>query len=254
MSSGWQSEMIWLFYLQTDWSVCIMSTRAAKREARKQEILAAATAVFAQKGFDGASMDDIVQASGLSKGGLYWHFKSKDDIIAAILNEFFSQEMDFLDALLQAEGSATARLQQLGQQVMVDVAHMQELLPISLEFYALAARRETVREQLQDYFEQYRLTLATLIQVGIDAGEFDTAVAAEQAALNLIAQFEGLVLLWAIQAGNFDLEQQMTTAVTFFIKGLKTWQICIKKDNYFLLHMVYPAGFFAYLYGFIAWD
>jgi AcrR family transcriptional regulator len=199
-----------------------MNNREAKREARKQEILAAATAVFAQKGFDGASMDDIVQASGLSKGGLYWHFKSKDDIIAAILNEFFSQEMNFLESLLQTEDSATAKLQQLGQQVSTDVVHMQALLSISLEFYALAARRETVRGQLQAYFEQYRNSLATLIQAGIHAGEFDEAVSAEQAALNLVAQFEGLVLLWAIQAGNFDLEQQMTTAVTCFIKGLRT--------------------------------
>ena len=197
-----------------------MNAREAKRKARKQEILAAATAVFAQKGFDGASMDDIVQASGLSKGGLYWHFNSKDDIIAAILSHFFNQEMAILNTLLPAAGTATQKLQQLGQQLLADIAQMQELLTISLEFYALAARRQAVRLELQGYFEQYRLTLATLIQAGIDAGEFDAAISAEQAALNLIAQFEGLVLLWAVQGGSFDLEQQMTTAITIFLSGI----------------------------------
>lgn len=199
-----------------------MNTRIVKRETRKQEILAAAMAVFAQKGFAGASMDDIVQASGISKGGLYWHFKSKDDLIAAILSQFFNQEMAALDALLQTEGTAPQKLQQLGQQIIADVSQMSELLTISLEFYALAARRESVRLELQRYFQQYGNTLATLIQAGIDEGAFDPAVSAQQAALNLIAQFEGLVLLWAVQGGNFDLEQQMTTAVALFAKGLKT--------------------------------
>ena len=192
-----------------------------KRETRKQEILAAATAVFAQKGFAGASMDDIVQASGISKGGLYWHFKSKDELIAAILSQFFDQEMAALDALLQTEGTATQKLQQLGQQIIADVSQMSELLTISLEFYALAARRQSVRLELQRHFQQYGNTLATLIRAGIDEGAFDPAVSAQQAALNLIAQFEGLVLLWAVQGGNFDLEQQMTTAVTLFTKGLQ---------------------------------
>lgn len=192
-----------------------------KRETRKQEILAAATAVFAQKGFAGASMDDIVQASGLSKGGLYWHFKSKDDLIAAILSQFFDQEMAALDALLQTAGTAPQKLQQLGQQIIADVSQMSELLTISLEFYALAARRQSVRLELQRYFQQYGNTLATLIRAGIDEGAFDPAVSPQQAALNLVAQFEGLVLLWAVQGGNFDLEQQMTTAVTLFTKGLQ---------------------------------
>jgi len=198
-----------------------MSTRIVKRETRKQEILAAATAVFAQKGFAGASMDDIVQASGISKGGLYWHFKSKDELIAAILSQFFDQEMAALDALLQTEGTATQKLQQLGQQIIADVSQMSELLTISLEFYALAARRQSVRLELQRHFQQYGNTLATLIQAGIDEGAFDPAVSARQVALNLVAQFEGLVLLWAVQGGNFDLEQQMTTAVTLFTKGLQ---------------------------------
>ena len=56
-------------------------------------ILEAAIGVFAQHGFDAATTDDIARAAGLSKGGLYWHFKSKDDILAAILMQLFDQEL-----------------------------------------------------------------------------------------------------------------------------------------------------------------
>jgi AcrR family transcriptional regulator len=198
-----------------------MAEQLTKREIRQQEILTAATAFFAQKGFNGASMDDIFHASGLSKGGLYWHFKSKDDIIAAILNQFFSEEMALLDALLKMPGSASERLQLLGQQTASEVGQMQDILSISLEFYALAARRKDVRATLQEYFERYSCSLATLIQAGIDDGEFDAGITPEHVAFNLVAQFEGLVLLWAMQAGDFDLAQQTTTAVTHLIQGLQ---------------------------------
>ncbi|MDL1899078.1 helix-turn-helix transcriptional regulator [Anaerolineae bacterium CFX7] len=54
-----------------------MSPRANVSAARKAQILDAAAAVFARKGFYQASMDDIVEEAGLSKGALYWYFKSK---------------------------------------------------------------------------------------------------------------------------------------------------------------------------------
>jgi len=52
-------------------------------EVRRNQILDAATAVFARLGFERARMDDIVEASGLSKGALYWYFNSKEEIITA---------------------------------------------------------------------------------------------------------------------------------------------------------------------------
>ncbi|MEP7187772.1 MAG: helix-turn-helix domain-containing protein, partial [Roseiflexaceae bacterium] len=80
---------------------------------RRQAILAAAISVFAQHGFDAATTDDIARAAGLSKGGLYWHFKSKDDILAAILMQLFDQELGVIQRLVAAEGAVAPRLRQL---------------------------------------------------------------------------------------------------------------------------------------------
>jgi AcrR family transcriptional regulator len=198
-----------------------MDTRETKRETRKQEILAAATAVFAQKGFNGASMDDIVQESGLSKGGVYWHFKSKDDIITAIMGQFFSEEVLVLHQLLDEPGSVGQRLQQLTQQLITDTLQMEAVyLPITLEVYAVAARQETVRQMLQGYFDEYKEGLSALIQQGIGRGEFTAVFPAERTAITLMAQIEGLFLLRAIQGSDFDLAMQAATAVALFLKGL----------------------------------
>lgn len=54
-------------------------------EERKNEILDAANALFGQKGFDGTSTADILEKVGIARGTLYYHFKSKEDIIDALI-------------------------------------------------------------------------------------------------------------------------------------------------------------------------
>lgn len=198
-----------------------MSSRAAQKEERKRQILAAAMAVFARKGFDGASMDDIVQESGLSKGGLYWHFESKDDIIAAILAQFFDQEMGALAGLVAASGSVEGRLRALAGQVVADMEAAADLHPIALESFAVAARQVEVRQMLQGYYRQYGDLLAALVEQGVDAGEFRNEVATGRVAMVLIAQFEGLALLWTVNPEDIDLQAQSEAAVDLLLNGLK---------------------------------
>ncbi len=190
-------------------------------DTRKQQIIEAAAAVFARKGFYQASMDDIVQESGLSKGGLYWHFNSKDDIITAVLDQFFSAEMDEIAEILTAPIAASEKIRQLMQQMMADtVEELTAYLNIWLEFYAVAARGGTFRERMLVYLQQFTELLATLIQQGIDAGEFQP-VEARDIAVTAIAQFEGLILLWAIDPERVDLLKLAETAVNLLLNGLK---------------------------------
>ena len=83
-----------------------MAPRPDVSEERKDQILDAATDVFAEKGFNEARMDDIVEESGLSKGTLYWYFKSKDEIILSIFERIFAREFAELENLVNAEGTA----------------------------------------------------------------------------------------------------------------------------------------------------
>ena len=69
----------------------------------KAQILATAMTIFAEKGFAKASMNDVVRASGLSKGGVYWHFKSKDALVAAIFDQFFMEQLTLLDEVMACE-------------------------------------------------------------------------------------------------------------------------------------------------------
>ena len=57
-------------------------------EERKSEILDAADELFVQKGFDGTSTNDILQKVGIARGTLYYHFKSKEDIMDALIDRY----------------------------------------------------------------------------------------------------------------------------------------------------------------------
>jgi AcrR family transcriptional regulator len=187
--------------------------------ARRQAILAAAIGVFAQHGFDAATTDEIARAAELSKGGLYWHFKSKDAILAALLEQFFNQELAVLEQLARASGSAGARLRQLGAQAAGAILQMEPVLPVVLEFYALAARQAQVRAQIQNYYQRYQRRLADLLQQGYDTGEFHSGTA-EQIAVILIAQLEGLALMWAIAPQVVAPREQVAVAIDVLLRGL----------------------------------
>ncbi|MCX8130875.1 MAG: TetR/AcrR family transcriptional regulator [Clostridia bacterium] len=57
-------------------------------EERRNEILDAADALFGQKGFDGTSTNDILEKVGIARGTLYYHFKSKEDIMDALIERY----------------------------------------------------------------------------------------------------------------------------------------------------------------------
>ncbi|WP_058302927.1 TetR/AcrR family transcriptional regulator [Gorillibacterium timonense] len=57
-------------------------------EERRNEILDAADQLFGQKGFDGTSTNDILEKVGIARGTLYYHFKSKEDIMDALIERY----------------------------------------------------------------------------------------------------------------------------------------------------------------------
>lgn len=73
-----------------------MGRREEKREATRQDILAAASELFKTKGYETTSVDDIVESANVAKGTFYYHFEKKDDLLMAL------QELKLAEACKQA--------------------------------------------------------------------------------------------------------------------------------------------------------
>jgi AcrR family transcriptional regulator len=81
--------------------------------AKRRQIVDGARQVFLSAGFDGASMNDVARAAGVSKGTLYAYFDSKDDLFEAIIRGEFAQSAERL-CTFRREGDAREMLRDFG--------------------------------------------------------------------------------------------------------------------------------------------
>ncbi len=197
-----------------------MSRRPDSSEIRRNQILDAATTVFVRQGFQHARMDDIVEESGLSKGTLYWYFKSKEDIINAILRRLFAGALESLESLLEAEGTVSERLVQLTSDRVTGMKRMSSLVPIIFEFYAVAVHQQWVKQFIGEYFKHFRGLLEDLIQQGIDRGEFYPVNAAETA-ISLASMYEGLTIHWLMEPETVQWDILSENSIPILLNGLK---------------------------------
>jgi AcrR family transcriptional regulator len=197
-----------------------MSPRPDVSEERKDQIIDAASEVFTEKGFQKARMDDIAEKSGLSKGALYWYFKSKDDIVIGIFDRIFSREARDLETLVSSADTASDRLLQYTERVTQDVKRLLRFAPITYEFLSLAFRNRYLQKAFKHYLKEHMDILVPIIQEGIDSGEF-RAVDPEEAAIAVGAIFEGTLALWVYDNELVKPDYHIQTGIQFLIEGFK---------------------------------
>ncbi len=187
----------------------------------RAHILEVALNLFGEKGLSKISMNDIVRASGLSKGGVYWHFPSKEALILAVYEQFFEMQVAGLSQMLAEESaSATDRLMRLGQQGGSELAGMMTRFPSPLEFYAQAMNNPALQALLVRFISRYRDLIEELVSQGIDSGEW-RPVDPRTTADTLIALIEGVLLVWVIAPEQSHLNEQLEASVSLLLEGLK---------------------------------
>ena len=147
--------------------------RRRRKEARPQELLDAALALFVEKGFAAAKAEEVAQRAGVSKGTLYLYYPSKEELLKAVIAHYLSERIAEGVAMAAAHTGTAASLL---RQVLVDWwTHLYESpaagvfklvitevgnFPEIGEFYA----REVVQPA--------HLLVSSVVQRGIAAGEF----------------------------------------------------------------------------------
>ena len=185
-----------------------------------EHILSVASDLITENGFANVSMNDIVKATGLSKGGIYWHFKSKDDIIIAVVDRIFTEQIELIDEILPTAGGAGERIMALVQYIGASLEEMTHHAPTPLDIYALAIRHDHLKHRLQNYFQQYQARLAELIQQGQDAGEFQVKDV-ERSAFNFIGMIEGTILLSMMMQQEATVADMLLETTETFLQGIQ---------------------------------
>jgi AcrR family transcriptional regulator len=197
-----------------------MSPRPDVSEERRSQIIESAIQVFAREGIAKTRMEDVAAEAGLSKGLLYWYFKSKEEIIIAIADLLFSAELNKLQKRMPDGQSARACLEHFVEIYIVDLRAMLKLTPIIYEFYALAFRNQTVRRVMQEYLHHYVAVLEPVVQRGMEHGEFAPGDA-RQITIAIGATLDGTLLLWAYDPDMVQVEAQLRASMALLLKGLE---------------------------------
>ncbi len=197
-----------------------MESKSDRGTARKHQILEAASNVFARLGLQKTRMDDIVSESGLSKGALYWYFKSKDDIIVAILERFLERELEVLSALPEAEGSAEDRLRKFSELIVADLRNLKYFQTIAYEFYAMALRKKSIRALFKVYLKKYLNIMVPIAEQGIRNGEFKEMDPSD-IAVSMGAIVEGTILIYGFDPEFIDLERHIRVGMDLLLAGIK---------------------------------
>ncbi len=196
-----------------------MSPRPDVSEERKSQIVDSAIEVFTRKGFASTRMDDVAKGAGLSKGLLYWYFKSKEEIIIAIADLLFGDEFRKMQNLPSECPTVQACLESFLEIFLKDLQGMLNFAPVIYEFYALAFRNKTVRSVMKEYLHRFVAVMEPIVQKGMDDGEFAPGDA-RQIAITIGSTLEGTLLLWAYDPEMVAAETQLQAAMALILNGL----------------------------------
>jgi AcrR family transcriptional regulator len=119
-------------------------------ENKRRAILQASKLLFAQKGFYGTAVSDIVRETGMTVGTIYTYFASKDEIVRAIVEEGWSELYHRLEAALGAVEKPKDKLRLLIEQFIPEIVKDVDLISILLTEAVTYTRLEEKMEQLTD--------------------------------------------------------------------------------------------------------
>lgn len=196
----------------------------AHEQGQRDRILEAATRCFAQRGFHEATIQDICDHAGLSKGGLYTYFRSKDEILAALIECNLSDAMRWATKAAGQGTSALQRLERIAETLIESVldgdnakAHTPQLM---LEVWAEASKDPQLGDLLARGYDQWRTFIAQLFREGIASGEFRADIDPEVLAAIFVAMFDGLTLQESITKTKVNWRHVVATLRQTFIEGI----------------------------------
>jgi AcrR family transcriptional regulator len=169
--------------------------RAEKRAQTRRHLLDAAREVFGRRGFHGASLEEIAEEAGYSKGALYYNYRTKEELFLALLEERLSERVDVIRHAFAGAASTADALREAARRYIDSLEANREWLLLFFEFWAYAVREGTIAAQFQESLRTLRHGVQAVIEehaaaLGVGPGE-DTeelAIAANALALGIAVE------------------------------------------------------------------
>lgn len=200
----------------------LKKTKNLQSQETAGRILHQAMRLFLERGYHGTSIDNITQAAGVTKGALYWHFKSKEDLLKKIIEEY---EKLFLDGLIQAvkevEGSILDKVEKYFR-YNAEFAYYNRELCVSFTTLSgeLVGAHHAIEPEIRRINKKYQKFLSNLILQGKKEKIFKKEINSDLAALIIIAFHAGILLQWSMNRDKIEGEAYVNTFKKILLNGL----------------------------------
>tara|TARA_Y100000588_G_C13841744_1_gene748112 strand:- start:47 stop:649 length:603 start_codon:yes stop_codon:yes gene_type:complete len=190
------------------------------RDIRKDQIMNAAQSVIIKKGFDQSRMDDIVNKAQLSKGAIYWYYKSKKEVYLSLVDYWFNQYSNGVLKSLEDKHSSSEQLQSLFDYFINQFDQNPGTFKIMVEFWRTSGLDPDFNDKLQEIYSHFLEYIINIIKSGVKNGEFKK-VDPRITALSILINIEGIHWFTLFDKSGVEAHQYINTISKFILNGLK---------------------------------
>ncbi|UHA75086.1 TetR/AcrR family transcriptional regulator [Paenibacillus sp. 481] len=185
-----------------------------KKHSNREIVVHVAAELFLTTGYQMTSMDDIVAASKVSKTNIYYHFKSKEDVLLTIIDrmvEYYSERTSSI--VSQHHVSVVARIEFMLRMLCFDPfqRNCQAGCPFLTVFAQTARESEAVREKVRRFFMDQLIVIEQLLDEGIRIKQLNECLPVKQTAALIVAMWEGGQFLAQVDENELLLPHLFTS-------------------------------------------
>ncbi|MDM8515028.1 TetR/AcrR family transcriptional regulator [Desulfobacterales bacterium HSG16] len=194
------------------------------KKQKRAEIATAAIKLFAQKGFEKTTIQEIATSAGIGKGTIYEYFKTKDDILKQASEEIFKQLEQALHNNFNSSANPSEQISALSMMVLSVGKEVEQIFIVYLELWLRNMRTHKYADFMNIFhvlLGEMREVLANIIESGKKTGAFRADADSRALAIYLLASFDGIFMHYLLDSSAFDLVEVAKAFINNFIKGLE---------------------------------
>lgn len=177
-----------------------------RQENLRERIMDASIRLFLTKGFAGATTRELIDAAGVSKGALYWYFKSKEKILEEILERISRELYDrAMEKARETQGDFVSKFRAFYRFITEFAREKKELLLVSSTVLGeIAGTGNPLEQKMRSIQMKAHGYIKALLDAGQEEGSVDKGLDTNVQAHIILANLIGMHLQWCLHGASFD--------------------------------------------------
>ena len=191
----------------------------SNKNEKKEQIMDAALKIIISKGYENSRMDDIVDLSSMSKGAIYWYYKSKKEVYLNLVNYWVIKYSTVINHIVEEDDSPAEQLKDVFEYFILQYEQDPSAFKALVEFWSLAGRDKDFQKKLDKVYSNFLEFLERIINKGVKSGEFKN-LDVRITALSIMVNIEGIIWFTLFDAHGLSAREYINTITNFILSGL----------------------------------